>query len=213
MRLEDLRARSERILSSVTNRFTDLLRQLKTKTMISTIIRIHYERHCLPYLLVCLGFSLMANDRWINSCQSGNEIILLSDVQKNTANESSWRSRRTHRPQRCFERIDRATPHPAKSTELDIKLNDERIRQYAGGYINRSSPLPLRRSTGMNCKPCRPRKANSWITISPSSRAGAHRAAGGRFVTSKPSLPKRKCEFYTDHKDSLAVKPITGKRE
>ncbi|NLO12298.1 MAG: peptidylprolyl isomerase [Candidatus Cloacimonetes bacterium] len=165
-------------------------------------------------LLVCLGFSLMANDLVDRIlAKVGNEIILLSDVQKNMLQmRAAGVPAERIDPNDVLSELIEQRLILQKAQELDIKLNDERIRQYAEGYIKQiKARYPSEEEYRHELQAMQTTESellDYYITVLKEQALTEQLVE--RFVTSKAIVTETEMrEFYTDHKDSLAVKPVT----
>lgn len=165
-------------------------------------------------LLVCLGFSLMANDLVDRIlAKVGNEIILLSDVQKNMLQmRAAGVPAERIDPNDVLSELIEQRLILQKAQELEIKLNDERIRQYAEGYIKQiKARYPSEeeyRSELQAMQTTESELLEYYITVLKEQALTEQLVE--RFVTSKAIVTETEMrEFYADHKDSLAVKPVT----
>lgn len=172
------------------------------------------KKTILAALLLCLALSAISAqliDRIV--AKVGSDIILMSDVQKQMLQmRGAGVPQDRISPSTVLQELIEQKLILQKAKELDIRLNEDSIRKYAESYIKQiKSRYPSEDAFKKEL-------ADSKITekelldyyIDMLRENALTEQLVDRFVTSKAVVTEAEMRaFYEEHKDSLAVKPVT----
>jgi len=145
----------------------------------------------------------------------GSEVILMSDVQKQVLQmQAAGIEADKVNPSLVLQEIIEQRLILQKAKELDIKLNEDSIRKYAESYIKQIKskyPSPEAFNAELAASQITEAELLEYYTDMLRENALTEQLVD-RFVTSQAVVTEADMRaFYEEHKDSLAVKPVTWK--
>lgn len=172
------------------------------------------KKPILLLILMALAFGLAGNeivDRIM--AKVGGEIILMSDIQRQMLQmRAAGIPQEQISPPEVLQELIEQKLILQKAKELDIKLNEERISQYAESYIKQvKSRYPSEdafKKELAESKTSEGELLEYYINVLREQALTEQLVE--RFVTSRAVVTEAEMRlFYEEHKDSLAVKPVT----
>lgn len=143
----------------------------------------------------------------------GNEIILLSDIQKMMLQmRAAGMDTENVNPTEVLQELIEQRLILQKAKELDIRLNEESIRKYAEGYIKQlKAQYPSEAEFRQDLAKSQTTENELLEYYIDKLRENAlTEQLVERFVSAKAVVTEAEMRnFYEAHKDSLAVRPVT----
>lgn len=166
----------------------------------------------IALLAMCLaGISAEMIDRIV--AKVGQDIILMSDIQKEIMQmRGAGMLKDAIKPSEILQQLIESKLILQKAKELNIKIDEDRLRTYAERYL-RQLKSRYASEAEFNAELARLNTSQAELLqyyVDMLRENAISEQLVDRFVTSKTFVTESEMrEFYTAHKDSLAVKPVT----